>query len=222
MKKGFTLIELLVVIAIIAILAAILFPVFARAREKARQTSCLSNVKQLALSTLMYAQDYDERFPRYAGYRAPLEPDYVLLEGGYDYWFMVIQPYAKNAQIFSCPSFGNNRIYGGGESAQIDEAPNGVNYSYNTYCGSWNGSPLKLADVEHPPNMVILMDGTNNYFRIAGGNDPNHWVNSAWSTRHNEGWNGAYADGHGKWSKEQYPDGRPVHEGEAIVGRPDY
>ena len=61
MRKGFTLIELLVVIAIIAILAAILFPVFAKAREKARQTSCLSNVKQIALGMLMYAQDYDER-----------------------------------------------------------------------------------------------------------------------------------------------------------------
>ena len=61
-RRGFTLIELLVVSAIIAILSAILFPVFARAREKARQTSCLSNVKQLALSMLMYVQDYDERF----------------------------------------------------------------------------------------------------------------------------------------------------------------
>ena len=63
MRRGFTLIELLVVIAIIAILAAILFPVFARAREKARQSSCLSNVKQLALGTMMYCQDYDERLP---------------------------------------------------------------------------------------------------------------------------------------------------------------
>jgi prepilin-type N-terminal cleavage/methylation domain-containing protein len=63
-RRGFTLIELLVVIAIIAILAAILFPVFARAREKARQTSCLSNVKQLSLGMLMYTQDYDERLPR--------------------------------------------------------------------------------------------------------------------------------------------------------------
>jgi len=66
MRRGFTLIELLVVIAIIAILAAILFPVFARAREKARQASCLSNLKQLGLADLMYAQDYDERYVYHA------------------------------------------------------------------------------------------------------------------------------------------------------------
>jgi len=99
-RRGFTLIELLVVIAIIAILAAILFPVFARAREKARQTSCLSNVKQLGLGIQMYAQDYDE----------------MIVSGVYDYnnsgtwntgdysWRDAILPYVKNAQIFVCPS----------------------------------------------------------------------------------------------------------------------
>src|SRR5947209_15517704 len=70
-KKGFTLIELLVVIAIIAILAAILFPVFARAREKSRQISCLSNLKNIGLATLMYAQDYDETFPTGMVYAVP-------------------------------------------------------------------------------------------------------------------------------------------------------
>jgi len=95
MRRGFTLIELLVVIAIIAILAAILFPVFARAREKARQSSCLSNIKQMTLGSLMYCQDYDEMFHTY------------------DYWYNFITPYVKNTQIFVCPSLHNQpRGYG--------------------------------------------------------------------------------------------------------------
>ena len=95
---GFTLIELLVVIAIIAILAAILFPVFAQAREKARQTSCLSNIKQWSLGIMMYAQDYDERLP------ITMEPD---AHGGsivQHIWFSGLNPYIKNEQIRWCPS----------------------------------------------------------------------------------------------------------------------
>lgn len=92
-KSGFTLIELLVVIAIIAILAAILFPVFAQAREKARQTSCISNLKQLGTSIQMYIQDYDETYP--VG-----SPD----NWWYDIWGITTQPYIKNVQIFKCPS----------------------------------------------------------------------------------------------------------------------
>ncbi|MGQ9737956.1 MAG: DUF1559 family PulG-like putative transporter [Armatimonadota bacterium] len=96
--RGFTLIELLVVIAIIAILAAILFPVFAQAREKARATACLSNMKQLALGIQMYAQDYDEV---YVG-------SYVYANGWGQcpmfVWQDLIYPYIKNRQIFGCPS----------------------------------------------------------------------------------------------------------------------
>src|SRR6056297_1815502 len=92
MKRGFTLIELLVVIAIIAILAAILFPVFARAREKARQTSCLNNMKQLGLGFMMYLQDYDERLPAF----------YFRRPGMFYYWTEAIRPYIQNEQIFQC------------------------------------------------------------------------------------------------------------------------
>ena len=94
-RRGFTLIERVVVIAIIAILAAILFPVFAKAREKARQSSCLSNIKQLTLAIMQYVQDYDETGPqRDTG--AATAPRWG--------WTDVIMPYAKNSQMFLCPS----------------------------------------------------------------------------------------------------------------------
>ena len=113
-RRGFTLIELLVVIAIIAILAAILFPVFARAREKARQTSCLSNLKQLALAVRMYVQDYDEVFPSSRVVPGCPFPDYggsipymMIGERQLQGWPNLMQPYVKNQQLFWCPSDDN-------------------------------------------------------------------------------------------------------------------
>jgi prepilin-type N-terminal cleavage/methylation domain-containing protein/prepilin-type processing-associated H-X9-DG protein len=100
-KKGFTLIELLVVIAIIAILAAILMPVFAQAREKARQSACLSNTKQLSLGVMMYTQDYDETLPILG----------VLAEGR-GRWMWQIIPYIKNRQVFTCLHTPNNAYNG--------------------------------------------------------------------------------------------------------------
>src|SRR5437868_11358861 len=96
-RRAFTLIELLVVIAIIAILAAILFPVFAQAREKARAISCLSNLKQLTTAVQMYTQDYDETFP--VGFDA-------VSWVGNDLWPQKVQPYVKNLGIFVCPDDG--------------------------------------------------------------------------------------------------------------------
>ena len=112
-RSGFTLIELLVVIAIIAILAAILFPVFARAREKARQASCSSNLKQIGAATLMYIQDYDERYPP----QFAITPDLD--------WPVMLDPYVKNHQLWSCPS---NQDTG---HMLVDGTP--LSYGYN--CG---------------------------------------------------------------------------------------
>src|SRR5216683_7660396 len=101
-KIGFTLIELLVVIAIIAILAAILFPVFAQAREKARAISCLSNCKQSGLAYQMYIQDYDETTPCQVTPVAQRDVNnYFVVSGGY--WYILIQPYVKNWQLYLCP-----------------------------------------------------------------------------------------------------------------------
>ncbi len=101
-RKGFTLIELLVVIAIIAILAAILFPVFARARENARRTSCQSNLKQIGLGWMQYAQDYDELIVNYSSNGAS--------GGNAVSWTAVLQPYLKSRQIFTCPSNSSNSV----------------------------------------------------------------------------------------------------------------
>lgn len=98
-KKAFTLIELLVVIAIIAILAAILFPVFARARENARRSSCQSNLKQIGLGVIQYVQDYDEKYPQAYWYKNDTNSS-----GGYVHVSAMIQPYLKSEQIWKCPS----------------------------------------------------------------------------------------------------------------------
>ncbi len=115
MKAAFTLIELLVVIAIIAILAAILFPVFAQAREKAREASCTSNLKQIALALRMYSSDYDERL--FASGMLPTMPataadgqNIVRMMGGGTYYFA--KPYVKNEQIFTCPSDTGENFWG--------------------------------------------------------------------------------------------------------------
>ncbi len=103
--RGFTLIELLVVIAIIAILAAILFPVFARARENARRTSCLSNLKQIGLGMMQYSQDFDEKFPTIR--------NLTTGQSGFYTWDAAIMPYVKSKQVFMCPSVPslNTRAY---------------------------------------------------------------------------------------------------------------
>ena len=188
-RLGFTLIELLVVIAIIAILAAILFPVFARAREKARQSSCLSNVKQLQLAIMQYVQDYDEMMPLcWTGPSAYLHP----------FWYEKAEPYLKNTQVFLCPSARNYTT---------------IAYGYNyMYLGGTGGPAISIAEIESPSEMVVFCDSYDNSsagschvyapreWGIHGGTlDDNDTGNV--DPRHNEGANVGWADGHAKWFK---------------------
>ncbi|MDW8106029.1 MAG: DUF1559 domain-containing protein [Armatimonadota bacterium] len=131
MRRGFTLIELLVVIAIIAILAAILFPVFAQAREKARQTQCMNNLKQMATGTLAYIQDYDEKFPM-----AVYEPAFTATGQQCAFTlFDAIFPYVRNLDITKCPSEPNALYLNAGFRAVISiptcNLPETISYMYN-------------------------------------------------------------------------------------------
>jgi len=182
MKKGFTLIELLVVIAIIAILAAILFPVFARAREKARQTSCLSNLKQIGTATLMYAQDYDETMPRY-------QHSVINITAQ-----TLVQPYMKNEQIWVCPS-GSDYYYYYWDNPTGTGAVTGIrgSYGYNRAL-----SNMILADMEHPVETGVWADCQKRLTHL--------YDNGTWRTygRHNGGGNMAFGDGHAKWMQCDY------------------
>jgi len=188
MRRGFTLIELLVVIAIIAILAAILFPVFAKAREKARQTTCLSNVKETMLAALMYAQDYDEMFNRIAnsgqvGYTLPNGSNYT---GGYMLWHTMLFPYTKNYQIWSCPSTSTR--YAGNYSGGGDY---GIN---NMAAGD------AMADVTFPGETMFFADsGGGDAYNIDGDDEPPTGDGHELPARHNEGANCGFIDGHAKW-----------------------
>jgi prepilin-type N-terminal cleavage/methylation domain-containing protein/prepilin-type processing-associated H-X9-DG protein len=152
-RTGFTLIELLVVIAIIAILAAILFPVFARAREKARQSSCQSNLKQIGLSFAMYVQDYDNRYPNNSFPQAasPVWSDASsAIRFGWAGWIANgLRPYIKNEQIFACPSRANgwqNQWTNGGR----------VSYGYD-YLATYNRAETDVANCYAGVAGVILM-----------------------------------------------------------------
>jgi prepilin-type N-terminal cleavage/methylation domain-containing protein/prepilin-type processing-associated H-X9-DG protein len=153
-RRGFTLIELLVVIAIIAILAAILFPVFARAREKARQASCQSNLKQLSLGVLMYAQDHDEMTCGAYGNsrgnpatRPNPPPGPVTASTNWWKWPDMIYPYVKNRQLYICPSYPGGRCrYEGNQDA--------LNGNHNT-------PGRTLAWHKRPAEHIMLYDGWN-------------------------------------------------------------
>ena len=178
-RRGFTLIELLVVIAIIAILAAILFPVFARAREKARQTACLSNVKQIGLALMMYVQDYDETFPGRAATN-----HYPPWDHPWSYWYKIIEPYVKNEQLFVCPSMRRDP----------------TSYGYSLAPSLSTGSTM--AEVEQPATMVWVVENRWAPWAYRPG-PPNAETFEEWEEFyppiHNGGVNACHVDGHAKW-----------------------
>jgi len=211
-RDGFTLIELLVVIAIIALLAAILFPVFGRARENARRNSCQANLKNLALSFIQYTQDYDEHFPIYNNNTTNVG------------WGKHIQPYLTSMTILQCPSEPTKQNTAGGTTVGFTD------YSYNLALGmasstSSSGRGILIAALTKP-TLTVLVSDSMGYF----GGTNYAWDSGAVSTgalalkppaglaeykaepagsddgpcwRHLEGQNFAFTDGHVKWYKGQ-------------------
>jgi prepilin-type N-terminal cleavage/methylation domain-containing protein/prepilin-type processing-associated H-X9-DG protein len=201
MRRAFTLIELLVVIAIIAILAAILFPVFAKAREKARQASCQSNLKQMSLAVLMYAQDYDEMLPWYYndGVTAPMPwlnpPDWNR-----NFWRYLFQPYIKNWQIFVCPSYDT------GDMSNINSQGGGYAYHRSDRA---TGGPKALGSIQFVADYYLLADSAHwdmsccQNWAMAHARACGNGVMDDAYCRHNGGSNIAFADGHVKWKRQQ-------------------
>jgi prepilin-type N-terminal cleavage/methylation domain-containing protein/prepilin-type processing-associated H-X9-DG protein len=214
-KRAFTLIELLVVIAIISILAAILFPVFAKAREKARQTSCLSNVKQIGNAYLMYLQDYDERFPPYVTERtAPAgTPDTAAARAPFSYRNELL-PYTRSDQIFKCPEAADwpapapgawwDTDYGNNDNEEnLPTAQQQAWYQANPDFGFNETTPL--ADIDKPAQFILIADaGRSDGTPSRGGMYPQPWAfdvstQGRMIARHFGGANVGFGDGHAKW-----------------------
>ena len=201
-RHGFTLIELLVVIAIIAILAAILFPVFAKARAKAQQTTCLSNVKQLDLGCLMYASDNDDM----------VAPAWDTTGGMCSQWASVIYPYVKNLQIYGCPASNDVPVWTtayGYPGMHILNGDYGYNPSlgFNTGgCGCGNARvdvwpALKQSMINHPSGMInvfaVQLPGYYGFTNPDAAQVNNYPYNC--ENRHNNGGNVGFCDGHATW-----------------------
>ncbi len=194
-RRGFTLIELLVVIAIIAILAAILFPVFAKAREKARQASCQSNIKQILVASQMYAQDYDETF-------VLMDNDLSSDSSNYRSWIDFLGPYTSAGhKIAACPSDQTK------SSLWVAD----IGYGYNCFTlgyptSYWYSGVARMSDIANPSETVVFGDAVNAFVyppstQVATRAD----LSTKWAAvsgidpRHSDGANMGFADGHVKW-----------------------
>lgn len=206
-SKGFTLIEILVVIAIISILSAILFPVFARTRENARKTSCLSNLKQLGMGVQMYSQDYDEKIPAAYLYWVTGNTNYL------NSWMQLVMPYVKNAQVCECPSYSAASIYsenGPNKQIRIPHQSYTALFTVTTYTGR------SLAEFTKPSETIYGLDNKacsssavraafpgaycNGFYWGASAGEAtaimNRYVSEA---PHLGGNNYFFIDGHAKW-----------------------
>jgi prepilin-type N-terminal cleavage/methylation domain-containing protein/prepilin-type processing-associated H-X9-DG protein len=228
-RRGFTLIELLVVIAIIAILAAILFPVFAQARDKARQASCLSNMKQLTLGYVMYSQDYDETLASSIFWDPAYPANLPTLR-----WYHVIQPYLKNQQVLTCPSDPDlsSKPDKSGPFELNERVSFGWNYPHMPYRypgpqETWTPTQwgFSMAAYSRPASQMMFMDSDLQdeipaprlmYYQYVYC--PFDWwqnppagpkplvqasIYGNVTDRHNGGGNVGYMDGHAKWMRRE-------------------
>jgi prepilin-type N-terminal cleavage/methylation domain-containing protein/prepilin-type processing-associated H-X9-DG protein len=226
-KRGFTLIELLVVIAIIAILAAILFPVFAQAREKARMAACQSNLKQMGSAFTMYTQDYDETYPlgKNDGTGGGCA-DYAVRSTWGGWIGNLIMPYTKNVNIYTCPSQpAANSVNGGGSNQAPTCGLNVVPYVQVSYDFNYQAvSGKSLTNINEPANLGIVWDSLNPWgdcsyatgCGIWSQRDICYWlvqsgkplaggqsctVQGKKMSWHNDGQNFLFADNHVKWAR---------------------
>ena len=211
-RRGFSLTELLVVIAIIAVLAGIIFPVFVQAREKARQTACASNIKQLGIAMMAYAQDNEDQYP---------PPPYSAQIAGqvrFVWWMDIIFPYVRNGAVYACPSNPGETDM----ELMTNESPDrggclggsrGLfigNYRYLGYSvnRSLTARPLIAAHVPRPSDTCVLFDS----YPLCLGDPPapsRSWISRPGrDPRHHEGLNVVYADGHVRYQKARWNEGQ--------------
>ena len=191
LRPGFTLIELLIVIAIIGILAAILFPVFARARERARRASCQSNLKQLGLAARMYADDYDDHPFNGSGFGLEIHP-----------WGDQLLPYIKNTDIFQCPTLGSPYgLYRSGPVNPDNSVIPGIEYRGSYFLNGLGIMNRTVSRYQYPSQTLLMCDGpggtTTNMFAVAVIDEAA--LQGYIDARHDNGCNIAFLDGHVKW-----------------------
>jgi len=216
-KHGFTLIELLVVIAIIAILAAILFPVFSRARENARKATCQNNCKQLGMAMLQYVQDYDETFPGRAVGVSPHD----TASGLTVCWVGLVFPYVKNTGVFMCPSYASRYTQHAWQGSTRIDIQGNMGYNFCGVGGSTNAS-CSMAQITTPAEVPLIGDAVCAGLKSTG-TDPRNclYIGPGTNTTgvypnevhprmsvHTDGINLVFCDGHVKWFKaSQVPRG---------------